>query len=373
MSRSDPRFAGLPEPAKDRLVVYVFGPSPGESQVVALPDGRWIVIDGCVDGGHSLPEALLGYFGVERVDLLVVTHPDLDHLRGLAPLVKRMPVVELWRYPCLAAQRDVAARLCNLDPTSKRWTELRALLAAIDDLARDNRAFEVGLGDQSWPHGDGAPYSVHCLAPCSADRHAEVERFQRFFDKVAAGALLDEADGRLVLGRADGGRGNPLSLALVLRWGEVGVLFGGDVEAPKEPSTRGWNGILATLERRQELARIRDLTLVKVAHHGSSNALSHDAWAHHASGGRVRAVVTPFNGAAGMPPHRAALHELTQYASDLCVTAQPHSAGWEAVEDTPWRPREHEGVATAPVVAVAFGPDGSVEEVAGRGARIYTA
>jgi hypothetical protein len=57
----------------------------------------------------------------------------------------------------------------------------------------------------------------------------------------------------------------------------------------------------------------------------------------------------------------------------MTVTAQPHAAGWSEVDATSWTRCGHDGTATASVVAVAFGPDGSVEEVAGRGARVYTA
>ena len=106
--------AGLPPPTPGKLVVYIFGPRPGEAQVIALPDGRWVVIDGCVQHGVNLPLALLREHEVNRVDLLIITHPDFDHYRGLAELIEAVEVGDVWRYPGLATQREAVARLCPL-------------------------------------------------------------------------------------------------------------------------------------------------------------------------------------------------------------------------------------------------------------------
>ena len=53
------RFAGLPGPQQDKLTLYIFGPGFGESQVAALPDGRWLVVDrqaGCASPTHAAQE-----------------------------------------------------------------------------------------------------------------------------------------------------------------------------------------------------------------------------------------------------------------------------------------------------------------------------
>ena len=113
-------FDGLSAPKPGTLTIYVIGPGYGESQVVALPDGRWMVVDCCrYDGVHWTVE-LLRHLEVKDVDLFCLTHPDEDHYKGVpegAPLVRSHP------YPRRTPLYDIRAthstrvqlhRLCRL-------------------------------------------------------------------------------------------------------------------------------------------------------------------------------------------------------------------------------------------------------------------
>lgn len=80
---------GLPRPTAGAVTVYFLGPGFGESQVVVLPDDRVLVVDGCSREGVNHPEAVLRALGRTRIDLLVLTHPDLDHLKGWRTTVRR--------------------------------------------------------------------------------------------------------------------------------------------------------------------------------------------------------------------------------------------------------------------------------------------
>lgn len=149
------------------------------------------------------------------------------------------------------------------------------------------------------------------------------------------------------------------ALAVTLRWRDVGILFGGDVEATSPAKKRGWDGILDWLERNEQLHLVSDLTLVKAAHHGSSNAVCERAWALHAKTHPVHAVVTPFSGAKGQPPHRGALSRIREHARRLSVTTQPHTEGWDAVTSAGWsRDASAAGSGTACALAFVFNPGG---------------
>ena len=126
--------AGLPRPGPDRLVLYVLGPGFGESQIVAFPDGRWMVVDGCVRAGLNraglnLPLSLLEHLGCRAVDLLVVTHPDLDHIRGVPQLIERFPPERVWMYPAARSLRNLIVRWTERAPAGRRHK-----LAALRDL-----------------------------------------------------------------------------------------------------------------------------------------------------------------------------------------------------------------------------------------------
>lgn len=80
------------------LGVVVFGPGDGEAMVVKLPDGRWGVVDGCLEPSRShragtgdpvrefLNEAETPA-GPVQLAFVAWTHPHADHYRGLRRLL----------------------------------------------------------------------------------------------------------------------------------------------------------------------------------------------------------------------------------------------------------------------------------------------
>ena len=95
---------GLPD---GRLHVYFLDVGQGDAILVQAPDGRQIL----VDGGPS-PTALLNELGDvlpfwdRSLDLVVLTHPDGDHITGLIPLLDRYRVGQVLDVP----QSDTCAR-----------------------------------------------------------------------------------------------------------------------------------------------------------------------------------------------------------------------------------------------------------------------
>src|SRR6266478_4907602 len=81
--------AGLPDALDaERLYLFVVGPGVGESILVRAPPNNWLVVDGCRVGDEgSAPVTLLKRYGARLVDGVVLTHPHLDHARGLVELL----------------------------------------------------------------------------------------------------------------------------------------------------------------------------------------------------------------------------------------------------------------------------------------------
>ncbi len=84
---------GLPD---GKLHVYFLDVGQGDAILIQAPDGRQIL----VDGGPS-PTALLNELGAllpfwdRSLDLVVLTHPDGDHITGLIPLLDRYQVAQV--------------------------------------------------------------------------------------------------------------------------------------------------------------------------------------------------------------------------------------------------------------------------------------
>ena len=72
------------------LRVYFFDVGQGDSILIFSPDGSTVLIDGGEPDTGIL--TYLQGLGVQRIDLMVATHPHADHIGGLVQVLKAMPV-----------------------------------------------------------------------------------------------------------------------------------------------------------------------------------------------------------------------------------------------------------------------------------------
>ncbi|MCB9727975.1 MAG: DNA internalization-related competence protein ComEC/Rec2 [Deltaproteobacteria bacterium] len=113
-------LAARPPAAELRLTALDVG--HGDALLVELPEGPVLVVD---TGGHHRSGAdarlatrtlvpALTRLGIARIDLLVITHADHDHVGAAAALADRVPIGALWLPPCDASGPStlaVAARV----------------------------------------------------------------------------------------------------------------------------------------------------------------------------------------------------------------------------------------------------------------------
>ncbi|GFO57079.1 DNA internalization-related competence protein ComEC/Rec2 [Geomonas sp. Red276] len=100
------------EPPDGRLTLYFLSVGQGDSSLIRLPGGKWMLVDGGgrADGGEWAGERLLlpalWRLGVGRIDYLVLSHPHPDHLQGVLYLAKQYEVGELWESPASYVSPD---------------------------------------------------------------------------------------------------------------------------------------------------------------------------------------------------------------------------------------------------------------------------
>lgn len=84
--------AVLAEWPNNKLKVYFFDVGQGSSVFIEAPDKKQILVDGGPDATviNRLGEAMPFYD--KTIDLLVLTHPDADHLNGLIEVLRRYEV-----------------------------------------------------------------------------------------------------------------------------------------------------------------------------------------------------------------------------------------------------------------------------------------
>ena len=80
--------AALPVDPGAALRVTFLDVGQGDAVLLQAPEGQTALVDA---GRHDV-SPLLRELGVERIDLLVATHPHADHIGGMAQVVESMPV-----------------------------------------------------------------------------------------------------------------------------------------------------------------------------------------------------------------------------------------------------------------------------------------
>lgn len=366
--KSNP-FVGMPPPAPGCLTLYGLGPGFGESLVLHMPDGLWMVIDGCTRDGINLPLALLDAFDQRDIDLLVVTHPDEDHIRGLDEILHQKTVHTVWRYPFGSMVRDFLALQLNrssLTPDHR----LEALFRLHDAFHRAARAGQVeihsgGVDALCW-NGRDAEYEVVSIAPTTYDAQRMRNQFDRLMSLHRHGIEPTERMLAFLRGeRTWSDRPNAVSLGLSIRWGGMSLVLGGDVENGTDNAMSGWKGIVRRLtsdgRRPDRRVLLRDPVLVKIAHHGAGGAFDRAAWALHCHSRRVPfGLIMPFD--AHRLPDVGALLLLRERVDRLFVTSK---AGCEdRVVKADWRSSESgEALVDVPMVAIEFTAAGEITDL----------
>jgi beta-lactamase superfamily II metal-dependent hydrolase len=261
----------LSAPAPEQLEISLFGPGYGESLAVHLGDGRWMIVDSCIEQESRSPAALgyLDAIGVdcsEAVAVVVATHWHDDHIRGLADVVKRC---EKARFACSSAfhRRELLDLISTPASGTARLSAGTSEFARVLSIIRARRLAGVLAGGSVTLLAENTivDRSQRCEVLALSPSSASVERAL-----VALADLLPEhlQPQRRVLAPEP----NAASVALSISGDAHAALLGADLET-EDDDDRGWGAVLALSPARGGVA-----SLVKVPHHGSVTAHDQRMW-----------------------------------------------------------------------------------------------
>jgi competence protein ComEC len=208
----------LPEKESVRLTFLDVG--QGDAAVFETPEGAVMLVDGggvsdVTDQGRAVVAPFLWNRGIRRLDLVIASHPQLDHLGGLGSVLREFPVGELWTN---GVDRDIPFFRHLQAVTTTRHIPVRAVT---------NADTPIQLGS----------CRVHVLNPG-----------------------LSPSTGPAPHAALAGKHLNNESVVVRLVCGKTAVLFTGDIEQEAEERLAG----------RESLAS----EILKVPHHGSKGSLS---------------------------------------------------------------------------------------------------
>lgn len=289
-------------PGKNEFEVTLFGPGYGESVVLHVGNGAWIIVDSCIDRENA-PVAIdylhrLGVDPTDAVVLVVATHWHDDHIRGMARLIAT----------CTSAKFCCAGALCckeflevvgalEAHSSSTTTSGLREIHGVFSHLKRSAAPPTPALANRRILVCDAC--EVWSLSP-------DDSVFQAFLESI--GALLPKP--RQTRIRARSLSPNEVAVTLWIQLGDVAVVLGSDLER------RGWTRILQSNERPPGTA-----SAFKIPHHGSRNAHEPEVWTRMLVAEPV-AVLTPWRTAGRELPTPADVRRIRFATPNAYATAK---------------------------------------------------
>ena len=307
MSSEKKESPGRSNSDKSGVEVIILECGHGDTILVGLPGNKWALIDCNLPHGRARNHffKILRDRNVERLDLLCLTHADLDHFRGMGAVVRHFtaPGRSLKRF-CDAGvdpKQVYELLLKRARPREPReFADLHRQLSDLIDVKRDfyyrvdenTRSLTLNRGDCS--------VSLIPIGPTPG----------RVRESLRA-AIADQSVKRSV---------NAISLVLVLRVESDGryfnMLLGGD--ADKEGLERAFEVWSSRTETAPDGS---SLSAVKLAHHGSMGSHSTrvcNARARNGAGVAAISVGTRYR----VPPDREVMREYLDNGWTVLLTTK---------------------------------------------------
>ena len=249
---------GAKPPRDDEFELTLLGPGYGESVVMHIGGGSWVLVDSC--GRADAPAALdylaeIGVDPAEAVKLVVASHWHDDHIRGMANMASA----------CSTAMFCCASVLCTEE-----------FLAAVDALEHRHFA-SFGSGAReihdvfsrlrsagSSPTLASANKRVFANGSCHIWALSPADDVFLSFIRAIGGLLPNVGQAET---RIPSLSPNDVAVVLWVEVGDISVLLGSDLER------RGWAKILQDDARPTGTA-----SAFKVSHHGAASGDVPEVW-----------------------------------------------------------------------------------------------
>ncbi len=86
----------IPVTAGHEMQVHFIDVGQGDSILIESPNGKTMLVDGGVKGAGQQIVSYLKELGIDKLDIIVATHPDADHIGGLIPVLDTMPIEQFY-------------------------------------------------------------------------------------------------------------------------------------------------------------------------------------------------------------------------------------------------------------------------------------
>lgn len=308
-------------PGSGELEVSVFGPGYGESVLIHVGHGAWIVIDSCIDPKtkRSAPLDYLESIGVvpeSAIRLVVASHWHADHVRGLHQIYSAAKSAKFSCAESLARNEFLTlAKIYSMEPGKIPLgpEELYKCLATVRE-----RTAQSGTQQHRWAgpdrilwqtsNHDSVKVRLITLSP-SDEMHSRAIQMMLNYIKVLKSGFAEPS----LLASCP----NDVAVALLLEINGRQILLGSDLEQESN-ATVGWSAVLAG-----EAVRDSKCCAFKVAHHGSYSGYSEAVWEQHMEA-RPLAFITPFRHGKHRIPTDEDRARILAFTGEAYISADPN-------------------------------------------------
>jgi hypothetical protein len=299
----------LDRPAPEEIEVTVFGRGFGEAICVHV-DQQWFLIDSCLNpetGAVASLEYLedLELNPADAVELVLVTHWDDDHIKGIGRIVDATADATVVCSAALTNKDVLQFVFQQASVTGAAGSGLDELRSVLVSCRATGRLVWAKACLPLHPRSAGGTPIFTALSPSDDAVARSIE------------SLISAAKGAIAYPRQYKAPEGPngASVAAAVRAGEKMVLLGADLSNSDNPLS-GWEAVLGFA--RPDLP----VTLVKVPHHGSAGAHHDGMWSELVEAGAI-AILTPWTLAGRFLPLADDIDRLKAVAEDVYLTAMP--------------------------------------------------
>lgn len=184
-------FLPVGETKDGDAITLRWGYNESGSTNTPLIDQKVIIIDtGFTSDGEKIKTHINDYYFVNKVDLIIITHPDLDHIGGLKYILENMEVRALWIHrPSLhSAMVQIDDRRVTENSKIKRLIECKAKIEEAIEIAQSKKII-IKEPFQGVGYNDGNGY-ISVLAP--TQKYYE-SLLPEFIGEKASSTLMTES------------------------------------------------------------------------------------------------------------------------------------------------------------------------------------
>ena len=275
----------IPDDDQFEICVIGTGGGYGESILVHVGKKDWIIVDSCKDPntGKVLPIEYLETIGVnveEDVKLIICTHWDDDHIRGLSFMLSKCKMASL----CISMVSDQSKFLQMVSLDHKKLSRVgsmsstKELMECLKIMCERDLSIVRAVQDKILYASRIFTNPVEVISLSPSDESI------RLFDYEVSRLIDDYGSPSAKLLQTQ----NQKSVVLLLKLGTHRAILGSDLEVTGSNKT-GWECVLANSNTIDGKA-----SYFKIPHHGSKNGYHIDIW-NSLLTTHPEATLTPWN------------------------------------------------------------------------------